>query len=245
MGGVLIKTRRNYYFCNDSNKKNGIGVSDDTYTALYPNNRENYLYLWDLKKSILEVHSEYYRHLGIEHYERAFAYELYHQWAKYVEKYRKQGQEDLFINGEIKKFLYGLKKMPDMVLHHNNTDGQEIVVEIKRMPHNPNSYQLQKLIDDLKKLRDFSIGEIGVGDNDYKHSFSPYRFGVFIVTCGRISELVSLFSKKAKTIKNIIDSMRRHNKSGHLYCICCNGDSELDFATLEDLYQQILIAQKQ
>ena len=195
----------------------------------------SYLYLVDMIKSILSVANIYYYHFNSAHYERAFAYELYHQWSKYIEKYHKSGNDKICLNAEVKKFLYGRRKLPDMVLHEDLSDNQEIVVEIKRMP----SATAKSIVEDLKKIESFLTGIIGIGDNAERilMGFSPYKFGALVVTCGTIDGLAQLLSGKVLTLNNIAKRLKEAGKEGHLYCICTLESGSLQYTTLEMLIE--------
>ncbi len=242
---ILSKTKRKYKLVETVN-----GISMES----HPSKRESifrvseiekthYNYLTDLMKSILEVRRSYYYHFSDVHYERAFAYELYHQWSKHIEEYKKQNP-NLCINGEVKKFLLNKKKMPDMVFHEDQNDCQEIVVEIKRLY---NDAKKSEFFDDLRTLKDFTTGTIGIGDKSepFLYGFSPYHLAVFIVTCCRLNNLVDFFSHSITTLQEICKDLKNKGKSGHLYCICSDGDGKLDLVTLEELLQEVKAYQKQ
>ena len=114
---------------------------DAAYDNLPEGEGNSFQYLRDLIKAILEVEDHYYtvEYEGLpianeDLYERAFAYELYHQWSKYIDCYKHHSpdMQNLCINGEIKKCFWEEKKLPDLVLHMYWTDWQELIVEIKR-----------------------------------------------------------------------------------------------------------------
>lgn len=202
-----------------------------------------YLYLVDMMKSILSVATIYYYHFSFAHYERAFAYELYHQWSKYIEKYHKAGNDKICLNAEVKKFLAGRRKLPDMVLHEDRSDNQEIVVEIKRKP----SATAKSIVEDLKKIESFLTGFIGIGDNaeGIFMGFSSYKFGALLVTCGTIDDLVQLLSGKVLTLNNIAKRLKKAGKEGHLYCICTLESGSLQYTTLEMLIEYIKLSKSQ
>lgn len=197
----------------------------------------NYVYLVDLIKSVLKVARRYYYHYDAPHYERAFAYELYHQWSKFLEGYQKAGNPNICLNAEVKKFLDGHKKLPDMVLHEDGQNNQEIVVEIKRMP----SAKESTVVEDLKKIEQFLTDSVGLGDKaeSFMQGFSPYKYGIFIATCGTIDDMANLLGKKFGTLARIVRRLRAAGKAGHLYCFCCVGSGILQYTTLEMLVQYI------
>lgn len=218
-------------------------VKNDEQIALQPASLKDvwlenrYAYLVDMMESILFVAERYYYHYHFVHYERAFAYELYHQWSKHIEKYHKAGNEAICLNAEVKKFLAGQKKLPDMVLHEDCEDNQEIVVEIKRM----SSATPKSIIDDLKKIERFLTGIIGIGDTAEKtlYGFSPYKFGALLVTCGTIDNLADLLIKKGITLSRITKRLKDAYKEGHLYCICSPQSGSIQYSTLETLVDYI------
>lgn len=199
-------------------------------------NITHYHYIIDLMRSIMRVEDRYYAHYGQSHYERAFAYELYYQWSRFIKRYQKRLNKNICLNAEVKKFLLGEKKLPDMVMHEDGGDNQEIVAEIKRLP----SANINLVIEDLKKLKNFTTGQIGIEDNvGNLMGFSPYKYGVFIAIQGNIDELANLLVKKYITIKNIKNELEQQGKLNQMYCICCPHSGSIEFASLEILYEYI------
>ena len=118
-------------------------------------------YVYDLDENKVKVHDPNAETKALEHTERVFAYELYHQWSCSLK------DTDWIVNAELRKnvewfyskeakddeiLLYentststneSSKDFPDMVLHKNqNKDAQLIVCEIKRE---------KRITSDLKK----------------------------------------------------------------------------------------------
>ena len=192
-----------------------------------------------MMKAILEVEDNYYRveyeHLNVESedlYERAFAYELYHQWSKYVDYYRTQNidRRQLCLNGEIKKCFWEEEKLPDLVLHMRDVDHQEIIVEIKRSARADGG----KIATDLQKLYDFTYGtEVLNGERRINNNFAPYRMGVFILTCATMDALVNMLRDKANELNTISNNLAEIGK--HLYCICIPQAGTIEYATLQEL----------
>lgn len=116
-----------------------------------------WLYVEGLSKAIESVKSNYvYNNTEKQfHLERVFAYELYYQWKKLLNK-RGENPEKLMLNAELSKFYHNKKcdkkyRFPDMVLHGNYDDKkrQFIICEIKSTKNPISTSTLQKDIDSL------------------------------------------------------------------------------------------------
>ena len=198
-------------------------------------------YLYSLFSSVCSVDSSYLHFAGynadedIEHVERVFAYELYHQWCNYPTI---KNNKNIVINAEIPKELIcevkNIKESlsyPDMVLHHGQGlySGNIIVCEIKREKY---AEQFpEKVLHDFEKLKVFLSD--GVKVNNEKEDWEPFKVGVFILTMGKDSN-------KKVTVRYIKDIMGKYYEDIKKYsskikkrivCVVYNG-KELKFDTL-------------
>lgn len=203
-----------------------------------------YRYLRDLLKSILCVGSDFCLRdnengANEEQYERVFAYELYHQWSKYLENEYWKEDRNMRINGEIKKFFHDERKMPDLVLHKQYDDCQKIIVEIKT--HHGIIQDNDGMLSDLKKLIKFTCGKVennALGRPTIFGEYQPYEIGVFITTLMNTQCLKFAIEDRKD---EIIDYMRSYSlRSDTIFCICLpwNGKDEekiLEVTTLEEL----------
>ena len=121
---------------------------------------------------------------AIEQTERVFAYELYHQWSMLKGK-------KWMLNGEISKninWFYNYKekdvpankkKYPDLVLHKDPADDEQLIVcEIKRKNN------LDGLKDDLEKLAIFTCSSESINQ-----CFSSFKCGFFLLINGSVNDL--------------------------------------------------------
>ncbi len=141
-----------------------------------------------VEESLMSIETRYYntqfdgfyafrnhiRNLGVfhgetffRHTERGFAYELYHQLRKRVDKHS-EGSEffsEHTLQGEIKKmnaepilkfFNYELDAsyVPDLLFHVPTKDANAFVIEIKAQPE----LEDIEVLDDLEKLHRFMVG---------------------------------------------------------------------------------------
>ena len=217
---------------------------DSGYDDLPQGEGTTFQYFRDLIKAILEVDKNYYK---VEYedipipdedlYERAFAYELYHQWARYVEYYNAlhevPEERRLCINGEIKKCFWDENKLPDLVLHRRKDDLQEIIVEIKRAK----KANAANVMEDLRKLRNFTCGEErGVANvRRINNNFSPYRMGVFILTDATLAVLADILKNNTDELGTISQNMSEVNKP--LYCVCIPLNESVQYATIQELIE--------
>ncbi len=234
---------KNDLYPND--QQQGSLPADNCYDNLPAGNTPFMQYLRDLMKSILEVDDNYYRVEyederveAQEQYERVFAYELYHQWSKFIDVSRipNSATSNLCINGEIKKIHQGELKVPDLVLHKRSEliNSQYIIVEIKR------GSQIDKIknpFDDIVKLYGFITGQVreGTGIRYINDTATIYNLGVFIVTDYSIERLKNLFKDKSNEIATF--SSEIDNAGTQLYCICIpkRKDGTLQYCTLNEL----------
>lgn len=216
-----------------------FGVSSDAaYDNLPEGEGETVMYLRDLIKAILEVEDHYYQVeyeefqiAGEDLYERAFAYELYHQWSKYVECYRRQNPKNikLCINGEIKKCFWDEEKLPDLVLHKHGEDCQELIVEIKRAPRADGN----NITTDIQKLCNFTCGRLEFGERRINNNFAPYSLGVFILTGATLDTLVGKLSNKLNELNTVINSLDEVNKQ--ILCLCIPRNGTVEYATVHEV----------
>lgn len=177
----------------------------------------------DLIFAILNVKEEYMfynvtkvgrrnRKKIIEQIERAFAYELYHQWSLLKEK-------TLILNGEIDKDIEKKRYYPDMVLHGGQCDydNNKIVVEIKR----GKAIDSSKIIKDLEKLSPYLEKK--------KVKWANYENAVFILYDADMG-IISKALDEEKNEKIFIED--------DIICITYNYDNNvytLELARISDL----------
>lgn len=201
-------------------------------------------YLYSLFASISNVDSSYiycdsyHSEEDIEHVERAFAYELYHQWCN---NSIIKNCKNLIVNAEIPKELIceakNFKKSltyPDMVLHHGQNDykGNLIICEIKR-----DSYARQnpdKVLEDFDKLNIYLSDKLKVKRNN--EDWEPFRIGVFIMTDKEntksplsVHKIFQYLGKKVETIMKYHDDIKQR-----IVCVVYNG-KELKYDILYNL----------
>lgn len=207
-------------------------------------------YLHSLLLSIKNVDISFIRFDGtdnkkdIEHVERVFAYELYHQWCNnsIISK-----NKNLMVNAEIPKVLIDENRekkipimYPDLLLHHgqNVFKGNLIICEIKR-----ERYVHQdpvRLLDDLLKLRMYISPELKVKDRD---DWKPYEVGVFVMTIRKDVQpicslsLVREYLKKAESIKTT-KNIPNDDLNRQIVCVVYNGN-ELKYDTLHNIINEI------
>lgn len=153
---------------------------------------------------------------AIEQTERVFAYELYHQWSMLKSK-------KWLLNGEISKnikWFYNRnreeksltvnQKYPDLVLHKDPADNEQLIVcEIKRKNN------LNGLKDDLKKLAIFTFS-----NETNNLFFSPYKCGIFLLINGSVDDLKKEIDKcfqnddNSRPFKNIEETKK-------ILCVFC------------------------
>jgi len=188
------------------------------------------VFLKDLFTAILNVEDNYYaystKHLNgsyqqQEQLERVFAYELYHQWSKLLERYNKKNKNDKrVINGEVGKKLDFCNVFPDMILHKGQEDihNQEIAIEIKRKI----SLSEENLLNDLEKLSDM------LTEGKLSDCATPFKYSVFILIGGNESDITRIL--KQEKINNINDN---------IFCVFCQKKGELAFKTMDEIKAQI------
>lgn len=126
---------------------------------------------------------------SLSHVERVFAYELYHQWSKIIDR------ENWVLNGEAGKYLQWFyenrnekdlkQKYPDLVQYSLNSNDEEshmIVCEIKR------EYNVaEDLQEDILKLYGFTCSS--ENDTSKGRWFQSYKCGIFLMIGNDISVL--------------------------------------------------------
>lgn len=214
------------------------------FTGLSAFDGGEYRYLRDLLKSILRVGFDFClkdneHGANEEQYERVFAYELYHQWSKYLENEYWNEDRDMRINGEIKKFFHSERKIPDLVLHKQNSDCQKIMVEIKT--HHGIRQDNDGMLSDLKKLIKFTCGKVennALGRPTIFGEYQPYEMGVFILTLENTEVLQFFIENKKEEIQKYMRKFGVRPRS--IFCICLPWDEEnqvkiLEVSPLEEL----------
>lgn len=155
-----------------------------------------------LIESLYEVskdYVEYTNQAGIKckHLERIFAYELYRQWANKLEDASKNPNK-LILHGEIVKgFENHTRRYPDFVLHgsQGDTEHQEIVCEIKRKKN----FTRKSFLYDLSKIVEFF---------NSKRTFNhPFKFGVFILMGGNMSDMKNIVKTIPANISKYSDKI--------------------------------------
>lgn len=202
---------------------------------------QNLRYLCDLMKSILCVGYDYCLKDNPngsveEHYEYVFAYELYHQWSKYLDEFYLRENPNLRINGEIKKFFYEERKLPDLVLHEQGRNNQKLIVEIKTA-HGVNP---ETVYQDIEKLIKFTSGRINpyLNERFIKDNYTPYEIGVFILTLKNSQELRDLILSKKDEIEELREDYIIHSQSIFLICVPERGNEgnpTLEVMTLQEV----------
>ena len=163
------------------------------------------------------------------HVERAFTYEVYHQWSTLIndknvridaeisKQFVDENISKLFVNTENSERPYH-RFYPDMVLHEGqgNSKNNFIVCEFKRM-HNISN---KLIIDDLKKLDLYVDQETKAGVSDW----TPFHCGVFILifhnTEGKCVQ-EELCNRLLSLSEDIRENIANQNK-----IICCISDGE-------------------
>ena len=213
---------------------------EDVHTFELPGDDDS-RYLRDMMAAILEVRPWYFirctyddSHEAIDQLERVFAYELYHQWSKFVEQYQKEGDTNICLNGEAMKPLRGQNKQPDMILHEYNTDRQEIVVEIKRRKYTKG----ENIADDIKKLAIYTTGEDGT--RKILHGIEPYKVGVFILTLKTMDNLTELIAEVENKFSIHHDEFCIDKHSiRKVHCICIPEPGIIQYAPLTEIIGKI------
>lgn len=170
----------------------GVVIGDTEELSRIDDDETNLLFLFE---AILKVKIDYVIMTGksISRLEKIFAYELYHQWSKIIERNYEEdnnGNRKYILNAESGKNMHlfdGRKrqmKYPDMVLHKymDYPDDQGVVCEIKRK-ENCGEKEFE---EDIKKLERFVCGR----KNRYK-----FRFGVFILFNDTIDSIFENMNK--------------------------------------------------
>ena len=183
--------------------------------------------LYYLFNSILNVNYNYVdSDINHKRLERVFAYELYHQWSKIIDRLNKQidnTNDKYILNGETIKDMSHFRmdhskinSYPDMILHKSidRPNGQAIVCEIKRISNfSDNGFE-----EDIKKLRQFVCEQ----QNEY-----TFSFGVFILVGDKIKAILEKIHTMNWTRR------RRKNKSNKIMLVAYNG-LQLEVISLYD-----------
>lgn len=208
-------------------------------------------YLKDLFEAITNVRSDCfgYYYENIEGYvEHVIAYELYHQWSNIIEsKFENYILDDFTImrvNGEIGKKINLYKtndsqyRYPDMLLHGGQKDKkhQELIVEIKRW--STIEYNSSLINNDINKLFEFTTKETSENKNE---RYSPFKIGVFLITCKRDE----INNSKGSIIKSIIKQVstllktekRSWSQKSKIFCVLSVEGESLLFFKLSNLSQ--------
>lgn len=188
--------------------------------------------------ALLKISSNYYSYCideskkVIEHVERVFAYELYHQWSNLLTK-----EDGFIINGEIGKqleyfdqqsniFLGRAEKYPDLVLHkgQDEVDGNMIVCEIKRKKNEVG------FLNDLLKLAIFTSNH-----NEQENKIPPYKCGIFVLVNSSQQEFLSAIKNDKIKYKSEFDYITTQANSKKIICVFCTADN----ATKEISYNSL------
>lgn len=158
-------------------------------------------YVYDLDENKVKGHNPNAQTNAIEHTERVFAYELYHQWSCFLK------DTDWIINAELRKnveWFYSnndeallfkntppstnesSNDFPDMVLHKSQKDDAQLIVcEIKRE---------DRIVSDIKKdlnriyLFTIKKDEEGKTGNDY---YQAFKYGIFLAFNTEFNKIIS------------------------------------------------------
>ena len=178
--------------------------------------------LFNLFKAILNVDCKYVdRDVYHERLERVFAYELYHQWSKLLDRNKNDypANEKYILNGETRKTMgyfqispEKINSYPDLVLHKSieKPNCQAIVCEIKRR----GNFTKSGFEEDIKKLKTF----VCALQNEY-----TFNYGVFI-----------LVGDKMKSIFEKINSLHWTKRR------VCNKSEKILLAAYDGLQLQIV-----
>lgn len=209
-------------------------------------------YVYDLDENKVKVHDPNAETKALEHTERVFAYELYHQWS-YLLKLKKS---DWRINAELRKnveWFYSKddekllfkntststnessNDFPDMVLHKSQKDDAQLIVcEIKR-----DDRILSDIKKDLNRLYLFTIkkDEKNKTSNDY---YQAFKCGIFLAFNTEFNKIISAIETRMQ------DYVFKGNeeKLDHIICISSlyNGETEkptICYQSLGEIIRQI------
>ena len=185
-----------------------------------------------LLEAILKVKKEYLeysdpiKNVYISHYERVFAYELYHQWSTVLKK--EKLDQDYIINAEVGKNTsyfgkidHGVK-FPDMVLHHNHGDNlnQGIICEIKRKE----GLDYYSLRNDLEKLSYFLNNEKSYG----------FALGVFILVREDFETIRQYVHRSRKGLIGITQTKEAKEFQKRIICLTYKNE-RIDFSDLQSI----------
>ena len=195
----------------------------------------------------LPIPEQYANNDLIMHTERVFAYELYYQWSKIIDK------RTWVINAEVRKYLewfsnnynyqaINLKadrkietyswNFPDLVLHKGqNKNCQMIACEIKRIDRLKVDF-----VKDIETLYWLTRSELSDKSNSGE-VLEPYRSGVLILLNGNFEDLKLIVRDSRKTFKEMnIELDKTHN----IICVFynrLNNHNEIGFQSLFNLSQ--------
>ena len=190
---------------------------------------------------------------AIEHTERVFAYELYHQWSCSLK------DTDWIVNAELRKnveWFYSKdakddetllfentstftnessNDFPDMVLHKNQKDDAQLIVcEIKR--ENRITSDIKK---DLNRIYQFTIKK-DKKDKEEKDYYQAYKCGIFLAINAEFKKIISAI----ETCMQDYVFKGNEEKLDHIICISSlyNGETEkpkIYYQSLGEIIRQL------
>lgn len=207
-------------------------------------------YVYDLEENIVKGLDPSVQTKAIEHTERVFAYELYHQWScslkdtdwivnaelrKNIEWFYSKDEEKLLFENNSKATNESTNDFPDMVLHKSQKeDAQLIVCEIKR-----DDRILGDIKKDLNRIYLFTIKkdeENKTADNYYQ----AFKCGIFLAFNTEFNKIISAI----KTRMQDFVFKGNEDKLDHIICISSlyNGETEkpiICYQTLGEIIRQL------
>ena len=207
-------------------------------------------YVYDLDENKVKGLNPSAQTKAIEHTERVFAYELYHQWScllkdtkwrvnaelrKNVEWFYSKDEEKLLFENISNSTNESTNDFPDMVLHKSQKDDAQLIVcEIKR-----DDRILSDIKKDLNRLYLFTIkkDEKNKTSNDY---YQAFKCGIFLAFNTEFNKIISAIETRMQ------DYVFKGNeeKLDHIICISSlyNGETEkptIYYQSLGEIIRQI------
>lgn len=207
-------------------------------------------YVYDLNEDIVKSLCPSAKTKALEHTERVFAYELYHQWSCLLKG------SDWKINAELRKnieWFYSEEDdntsrnndssndFPDMVLHKSQKDDAQLIVcEIKR----ENRINCD-IVKDLNRIYKFTIekDKKGKASIDY---YKAFKCGVFLAINANFSKIIEaiIINNSDFIFKDVDD-----DKLDHIICVSSlYKDSDKDplicYQSLGEIFRQLKTKKK-
>lgn len=179
----------------------------------------------------------------IMHTERVFAYELYHQWSRLIDKRTKW-----VINAEVRKCLELFKDIsnsssetesswnfPDLVLHKGQEKNEQLIAcEIKR---------IDRLEDDFTKdintlyilTRPATFNSCNEENNENLH---PYLCGIFLLINGDYDNLKNIVKASIKELERLNIKQEAVKNIICVFLIAKDGKKEVGFQSLFNIWEQ-------